>query len=71
MELPDHLNVIKEGGYMKKLTVIESKEITGGGISLSGAILSSLKGCICVVFEIGQTVGGAIRRISSGRLCSF
>ena len=56
---------------MKELSIIESKEIIGGGTSVSGAFLSSLKGCISVVFEIGQTVGGAIRRIVSGHLCSF
>ena len=56
---------------MNKLEVCEMKNIIGGGITLSGAFLSSIKGCITVVFEVGQAVGGAIRRIASGRLCSF
>ena len=56
---------------MKELSMVETKEIIGGGTSLTGAILSSIKGCISVVFEIGQAVGGAIRRITSGNLCRF
>ena len=56
---------------MKELNIVESKEIIGGGVSVSGAFLSSIKGCITVVFEVGQAVGGAIRRIASGRLCGF
>lgn len=71
MVLLDHLNVIKKGDYMKELSIKETKAIVGGGYSVSGAFLSSIKGCISVVFEIGQTVGGAIRRIATGRLCGF
>ncbi len=56
---------------MKKLSIIETKKIIGGGISLTGAFLSSIKGCISVVFEIGQAVGGAIRRMTTGNLCKF
>lgn len=56
---------------MKELSTIESKEIIGGGTSLTGAFLSSMKGCISIIFEIGQAVGGAIRRITSGNLCKF
>ena len=56
---------------MNKLELEEMKNIVGGGLSVSGAFLSSIKGCISVVFEVGQAVGGAIRRIASGRLCSF
>ncbi len=55
---------------MKRLTKLESQKIIGGA-SITGAILSSIKGCISVVFEIGQAVGGAIRRISTGNLCKF
>ncbi len=53
-----------------ELTNKELKEIIGGA-SLTGAFLSSIKGCISVVFNLGQAVGGAIRRIATGNLCSF
>ena len=55
---------------METLNIIETKEIIGGG-SISGAFLNAVRGCINTIFEIGQTVGGAIRRISSGNLCRF
>jgi len=71
MVLQDHLNVIKKGEYMNNLNNEEMKNITGGGISVTGAFLSSIKGCISVMFEIGQAVGGAVRRITSGSLCNF
>lgn len=48
-----------------------TKKIIGGGISFTGALLSALKGFITPIFEVGQSLGGAIRRISSGKLCSF
>ena len=71
MALQDHLNVIKKGGFMKELKYYEAKEIIGGGTSFTGAVLSAIRGCINAVFEIGQAVGGAIRRISTGNLCRF
>lgn len=49
----------------------EMKNIIGGGINFTGAIISALKGFISPIFEIGQAVGGAIRRVSSGNLCNF
>lgn len=56
---------------MNNLNNEEMKNITGGGLSVTGAFLSSIKGCISVMFEIGQAVGGAVRRITSGSLCNF
>ena len=56
---------------MQEIKLLESKKIVGGGISFSGAILSAIKGFANTIFEIGQTVGGAIRRIGSGNLCKF
>ena len=71
MVLLGHLNVIKKGEIMKELSIVEAKEIVGGGTSLTGAFLSSIKGCINIIFEMGQAVGGAIRRLSTGNLCRF
>lgn len=55
---------------MKNLEIVEMKKIIGGG-SLTSAMISALKGFTSVFFEIGQAVGGAIRRISANKLCSF
>ena len=71
MVLQDHLNVIKKGENMETLNIIETKKIIGGGWNPSGALLNALKSCISTIFEVGQTLGGAIRRISSGNLCKF
>jgi len=56
---------------MQELESDVMKNMIGGGISFSGAVLSAIRGFISPIFEIGQAVGGAIRRISSGNLCKF
>ncbi|MBQ8891741.1 MAG: hypothetical protein IJ068_02630 [Bacilli bacterium] len=56
---------------MISIDVNESKRIIGGGSTISGTFLNYLKGVLNVFFEIGQAVGGAIRRISSNSLCGF
>ena len=56
---------------MKEISIEKTKMIIGGGISFNGALFSGVKGFINTIFEIGQTVGGAIRRICSGNLCKF
>ena len=63
---------IKKGEIrMKKFNIETTKMIIGGGLNLSGAIISAFKGFANTIFEIGQAVGGAIRRIGSGNLCKF
>ncbi len=56
---------------MQVLKKESMQKIIGGGLNMSGAIVSAIKGYINAVFAIGQAVGGAIRRISSGNLCKF
>lgn len=56
---------------MQEINLNESKKLIGGGIGFSGAILNAIKGITSTIFSIGQTVGGAIRRIGSGNLCKF
>ena len=56
---------------MKKLQINEEKNIIGGGSSFSGPIFNAFKGVVMTFFEIGQAVGGAIRRISTNNLCKF
>ena len=55
---------------MKKLSNAEMQQIIGGS-TISGPFLNYLKGILNVFFEMGQAVGGAIRRISSNKLCGF
>ncbi len=57
---------------MNKLDINESKKIIGGGTSnISGPFVSAFRGIFSTFFEIGQAVGGAIRRITSNNLCKF
>lgn len=55
---------------MIDIDINESKRIIGGS-SISGTFINYLKGILSVFFEIGQAVGGAVRRISSNNLCKF
>ena len=55
---------------MRELSLNKEKMIIGGG-NLSGAIVSALKGYIMNIFNIGQAVGGAVRRIATRNLCKF
>lgn len=55
---------------MKELSIIEMKKINGGGLNLSGALISAFKGYYTVLREIGQYFGSGIRRITSGSYCS-
>ena len=56
---------------MKEIERSEMMEITGGGVSITGAMIEALSGVIQTIFGIGQALGGAIRRISSDKLCKF
>ena len=56
---------------MEKVEINEMKKIIGGGSSFSGPIFNAFKGVVMTFFEIGQAVGGAIRRISTNNLCKF
>ena len=56
---------------MKELTYNEKKYYIGGGVNLTGTLVNALKGYLGAVLSIGQTVGGAIRRIASNNLCRF
>ena len=56
---------------MQEIDREEMMITTGGGISITGAMIEAISGVIQVVFGIGQALGGAIRRISSNKLCKF
>lgn len=73
MDLQDHLHVInnRKGENMQEINLENTKIIIGGAVSFSGAVISAIRGYVNTIFSIGQAVGGAIRRISSGNLCKF
>lgn len=41
-----------------------------GGLSISGTLINSLTGGIKIILELGRSLGPAIRRGSSGKMCS-
>jgi len=56
---------------MRNLNNEEAKKIIGGATNITGTLINAFKGIVSTFFEIGQAVGGAIRRISSNNLCNF
>ena len=54
---------------MVELNKKEMLRIEGGG--LSSSVLNALTKGIGLLFEIGQSVGSAIRRLQSGQSCSL
>lgn len=56
---------------MKNISINDAKKITGGFSNFTGQLFNAFKGVVSTFFEIGQAVGGAIRRISSNKLCKF
>ena len=51
------------------LTSEELILVRGGGISAT--LLNSVSRFIGTIFELGQTVGSALRRITSKKICSI
>ncbi len=56
---------------MENLDKESMKMIVGGGVSITGSLVSAFGDLIKVIYGIGQAVGGAIRRIQSGSLCKY
>ena len=50
-----------------KVEDINLLEVSGGGISAS--VLNYLSTVVKTFYSIGQDLGGAIRRIATGRIC--
>lgn len=42
-----------------------------GGVSITGTLLTSIYKVGNLVFEIGRSLGSAIRRVSGGSMCSI
>ncbi len=53
---------------MKKLNDIELKKINGG-IKFSAALFSSAIKGVTLLLELGRSVGTAVRRIRTNKLC--
>lgn len=53
---------------MKELNKKELVNINGG-INITGTLISSITKGISIFVEIGRSLGGAIRRIASNKIC--
>jgi len=42
-----------------------------GGVNLNGSILNALSTVWKTIYSIGQGLGGAIRRIGTGKVCKI
>ena len=62
MDTLDHKNAIN------KLSNEELKSIDGG-VSFSGTLLNAFTNGMKTVFEIGRSLGNALRRMREGKLC--
>ena len=54
---------------MKKINNNELDEIIGGATSLSGSVITALKGIIELLFDAGKNVGSSLRRLGESNLC--
>ena len=43
--------------------------INGGGNNITGTVLNYFSKAMSTIFEIGQNLGGAIRRIATNNIC--
>ena len=50
---------------------VKDKELlqVKGGSDIAGTLLNYLSTAIKTVFDVGQQLGGAIRRIATGKVC--
>ena len=48
---------------------MEEAYLVVGGFSLSAALVYAFKGVANTIFEAGQALGSALRRLSGGNLC--
>lgn len=55
---------------MKKLGVIEMKNIRGGG-TISGSLFSALAKGFNIFVDMGRALGSSIRRLVSNNMCDF
>ena len=68
MELRDLKNVIIKGGYMK-INDENLACINGGAASVSATLLNYFSKAVTTIFDVGHSLGGAIRRIATNNVC--
>lgn len=56
---------------MEKIKENSLINIKGGAINITGSIISAFTSLIKTVYSVGQGLGGALRRISSGGVCKI
>lgn len=54
---------------MNKLDNEKLENIVGGGSTITGTILSAFTNIIRILYDAGEGVGSAIRRLSENELC--
>lgn len=60
----------KKGENMKKLTEQELIDVIGGW-SLTGTLVNAFTSAAKTVMDFGRSLGSAIRRIGSNKLCKI
>lgn len=55
---------------MQRMTIQETYDVIGG-INITAALVSGLTSAVSKIFELGQNLGSALRRLTSGKVCSF
>ena len=53
------------------LTNEELLEVKGGALSITATLLNSMSRFINTIFELGQTIGSALRRSKEKKFCSI
>ena len=61
--------LILGGVILNRIDDIELDNIIGGGESISGTILNAFTNIIKVLYDAGEGLGSAIRRLYEGNLC--
>lgn len=54
---------------MSKLDNYELENVVGGSTTISGTVLNAFVNIIKFLYEAGEGVGSAIRRVSENNLC--
>ena len=60
---------IQGGVIVKKINDDMLDNIVGGSSTISGTILNAFTNIIKILYEAGEGVGSAIRRLSENNLC--
>lgn len=55
---------------MKQMTIQETYDVIGG-ISITAALFNGLTSAVSKIFELGKSLGSALRRLTSGKICSL